>query len=230
MRKQGCEDKITDVIKNHYQNAEAYIRIEKAGPRFKVKRGVKQGDPLSPNLFTCVLESVFRRLEWEGCGMSVFGKRINNLRFADDIALIAQNITDLQKMTVELFRECEKIGLQPNKLKTKYMSNNPDTQLNIEGTHIEKVDDYVYLGQLVSFEERVEKELRIRKQKAWGKFWAMKGIFKGDMSTRAKIKLLESCVMPVLCYGAQTWALTKSQVAGLKITQRAMERSTVKSR
>ena len=72
---------------------------------------------------------------------------------------------------------------------------------------------------------RVEKELQVRKNKAWGKFWQLKKIFKNKkLNLKMKIKILESCVLPVLSYGAQTWSLTKSQTIKLQNTQRAMER------
>jgi hypothetical protein len=228
MHKQGCQTEVIRILQNLYQNAEAYIKIESAGPRFKVKRGVKQGDPLSPNLFTCALESIFRELDWEEYGMSINGMRLHNLRFADDLILISGNKDELERMGEELFAKCDEWGLQANKIKTKYMSNNIDTQLTIEGTIIEKVEEYTYLGQVISISKGIESELAVRKEKAWRSYWSLKGIFKGNMSIRSKIRVLEMCVMPVLCYGAQTWALTKSQVEGLRVTQRTMERSILK--
>ena len=59
--------------------------------KFVIKRGRKQGDPLSPNLFNAVLEKACRELEWEEYGIMVDGKRLNNLRFADDIVLISES-------------------------------------------------------------------------------------------------------------------------------------------
>jgi len=100
--------------------------------------------------------------------------------------------------------------------------------LEIERTEIEEVEDYTYLGQVVSFREGMEKELRARKSRAWNGFWALKGIFKGEMNLKSKIKIWEMCVLPVLCYGAQTWAITKSRMEALRSTQRAMERSILK--
>jgi hypothetical protein len=83
-------------------------------------------------------------------------------------------------------------------------------------------------AQVISISKGIESELAVRKEKAWRSYWSLKGIFKGNMSTRSKIRVLEMCVMPVLCYGAQTWALTKSQVEGLRVTQRTTERSILK--
>ena len=58
------------------------------------------------------------------------------------------------------------------------------------------MEDYPYLGRTVSFSGGMKKEI-------WGSFWALKGIFEGDMSVRAKVKIMKS---------AQTWALTNTQV------------------
>lgn len=227
---QGCQVEVVEMLENLYRGAEAFLKIEDEGPRFKVGRGVKQGDPLSPNLFTCMLEKIFRELDWGGHGMSINGSRLNNLRFADDIILIGRSRSELEIMGRELFAKCRAKGLEPNITKTKYMSNNPESTLEIEGVEIEKVEEYTYLGRIVSFNNNSEKELRVRKAKAWKSYWALRGVFKGKLSVKSKIKILESCVMPVLTYGAQTWALTKTQVVGLKKTQRAMERSILNIR
>ena len=89
----------------------------------------------------------------------------------------------------------------------------------------DRVEEYVYLGQTISVREGMEREMNVRRQKVWRKYWSLRRVFKGKMSVKSKVKILESCVIPVLCYGAETWALTKSQVSSLQKTQRAMERS-----
>ena len=95
-----------------------------------------------------------------------------------------------------------------------------DQEIAIEGGRIEQVEEYVYLGQTISTKEGMEKEQKVRRAKAWKKFWTL-----SKMSIRSKIKILESCVIPVLSYGAETWALTKMQVDKLQKTQRSMERN-----
>ena len=92
------------------------------------------------------------------------------------------------------------------------------------------MDEFVYLGQMISKEGGIEKEIRRRRSKAWAKYWSLRGIFKSKMSVKAKIKILESCVMPVLTYGAETWALTLTQTRSLQKTQRAMERAILNVR
>ena len=74
----------------------------------------------------------------------------------------------------------------------------------------------------------MEKELEARKNKAWGESWSLKNVFENrKLNLKAKIRVVESCVLSVLCYGAQTWSywsLTKAQTEKLQNTQRTMER------
>lgn len=228
LKNQGVEPKYIKLIKEIYKDAKTYVRTDRKGETFPIKKGVRQGDPLSSNLFNAVLEEVFRNLEWEGRGLKIDGKWLNNLRFADDIVLISENKDEVQKMLEELTKACRRVGLVINASKTKYMSNTDRGDVYANNNKIEKVNEYTYLGQILSFEDRTNKEIATRKRKAWAGFWALKQIFKSEMSTTSKIKILESNIIPILTYGAQTWSLTKQQTEGIKKTQRAMERSILK--
>lgn len=86
---------------------------------FVFKRGIKQGDPLSSNLFNAVLEEVFRDLEWEEVGIRVNGKRLNNLKFADDIVLMGESRKEIEKMLSEPIKACGEPDLEINTENTK---------------------------------------------------------------------------------------------------------------
>jgi len=109
------------------------------------------------------------------------------LRFADDIVLIGSNVEEIVAMAEELLVECARRSLEANMFKTKYMSNNRETELTILNTLIERVQEYLYLGRMISFSEGMDLELTNRRERAWKKFWSLKGIFKGQMSLEAKI-------------------------------------------
>jgi len=69
---------------------------------------------MSPKIFMTVLEYAFKQLEWEQRCINIDDKRLNNLRFADDIVLIADDIQEAQEMLTELANATTKIGLQIN--------------------------------------------------------------------------------------------------------------------
>ena len=80
------------------------------------------------------------------------------------------------------------------------------------------IENYTCLGQNISFQNGVDKEIQIMKEKSLKRFWALGKIFKGNMSVQAKTKILNMCVIPVLTYGAQTWALIKVQQEKIRST------------
>lgn len=225
LARQGTPVTFIKILQNLYKNASAYVKLDKKGTSFRVKRGVRQGDPLSPNLFNAVLEHAFRMLDWEEKGIRIDGKRLNNLRFADDVILVSSQVDELGKMAADLKKVCEEVGLKINMSKTKFMSNNPKAKLLLDGTELEKVEEYSYLGQTISTNNKFNAEINKRIKNGWKSFWALKYVFKSKMKLPTKIKILDSCVIPSLTYGAQTWALTKTQRHRLQVTQNRMLRS-----
>ncbi len=71
LQNQGINQKYIKEIKSIYiyQQAETYINMHRKGDNFKIECGVRQGNDLSTNLFSCILEAIFRKLEWEKQGL-----------------------------------------------------------------------------------------------------------------------------------------------------------------
>ena len=89
------------------------------------------------------------------------------------------------------------------------------------------MNEIVYLGQLISFENGIGKEIERRISLAWKNYWSLKSIYKEKLNIKTKTRIFESCTQSVLIYGAQTWTLTNKQLKRLNTTQRNMERSLV---
>lgn len=221
------ESQYITVLRNIYKNSRAKIKLEKEGEKFPIEKGVRQGDPLSPKIFTAVLESIFRKLDWSKKGFRINGEYLSHLRFADDIAVFAENETDLTNMLSDLAQESQNVGLSINFSKTKIISNSQENNpVIIEGQHIEYVKEYIYLGQSVSFDHHTEEEVRRRIAIAWKKYWGLKEIMKNkSVNIRIKSKLFDIAVLPCLTYACQCWSLRKSEEEMLAICQRKMERS-----
>ncbi|MCJ3464053.1 hypothetical protein LNY58_26555, partial [Klebsiella pneumoniae] len=83
----------------------ATIVLHKESSKIPIRKGVRQGDTISPVLFTACLQEVFRTLDWEQVGVRVNGEYLSNLRFADDIALLSNSGDELQSMITDLNRQ-----------------------------------------------------------------------------------------------------------------------------
>lgn len=111
-RKTRSSNKIYTHIKKHYYcNSTAQIKLETAGKEFPIERGVRQGDPISPKLFTAVLEQIYRNLDWSQYGLNIDGESLSHLKFADDLVLFSENSHELQIMLQQLSDESDKAFL-----------------------------------------------------------------------------------------------------------------------
>ncbi len=77
----------------------------------------------------------------------------------------------------------------------------------------------------MSFENNLKNEISRRRAHAWRNFWLLRETCKSKMTLKVKRKRLESCTLPILTNGFQTWATTEAQNLQLKRTQVAMEHS-----
>ena len=78
-------------------------------------------------------------------GIKIAGININNLRYADDITLMAENEEELKSLLMRVKEESEKVGLKLNIQKIKIMASYPITSWQIDGKIMETVTDY-FLG------------------------------------------------------------------------------------
>ena len=90
---------------------------------FEVRKGVRQGCILSPYLFNMYSEYILRRVEFEdNIGVKVGGRTINNLQYADETTILAENKEDMGKLLKKLKEESKKARLMLNLQKTKIMT------------------------------------------------------------------------------------------------------------
>ena len=76
-------------------------------------------------------------------GIKIAGRNINNLRYADDITLMAESKQELKSLLMKVKEESEKVGLKLNIQKTKIMASCPITSWQIDG---ETVRDFIFGG------------------------------------------------------------------------------------
>ena len=79
-------------------------------------------------------------------GIKIARRNINNLRYADDTTLIAENKEELKSLLMKVKEESEKTGLKLNIQKTKVMVSGPITSWQIDGETMETVTDFIFLS------------------------------------------------------------------------------------
>ena len=76
-------------------------------------------------------------------GIKIAGRNINNLRYPDDITLMAESEEELKSLLMKVKEESEKVGLKLNIQKTKIMASGPITSWEIGGETVETVSDFI---------------------------------------------------------------------------------------
>ena len=83
-------------------------------------------------------------------GIKIVGRNINNLRYADDITLMAESKEELKSLFMKVNEESEKASLKLKIQKTKIMASGPITSWQIDGESMETVTDFISLGSKIT--------------------------------------------------------------------------------
>ena len=221
----GIPEKIISIIKMIYNEFQAKVICgTNLSDSFYLKTGVRQGCLLSPLLFTMCIDWVMKRsteqvqrgLQWN------FHKSLEDLDFADDIALLAHRFQDIQGKTNDLVMYGGQIGLHVNVAKTKVLkvNNKMNTDLTINNSIVDEVKEFVYLGSKITSDGDATSEVENRIPKARAAFASLRNIWKSSVITiQTKIRIFKSNILGVLLYGSESWKVTKHITNKLEVFQ-----------
>ena len=139
---------------------------------------------------------------------------INNLRYADDKVLLAESEQQLQQILDSVNTAGKEFGMKMNPKKTKMMLINRDDNksmmnITIDGTPVEQVNKFVYLGQLITDDGKCDSEIFRRIEIAQGTFMKMARVLtSGQIALTTLKRLLKCYVWTTLLYGSETWTIT----------------------
>ena len=135
-----------------YAGQEATVRTRHGKTDwFQIGKGVHQGCILSPCLFNFYAEYIMQnaRLDEAQAENKIAWRNINNLKYADDPALMAESEEELKSLLMKV-EENEKAGLKLNIQKAQVMASGPITSWQIDGETMETVRDYIFLGSKIT--------------------------------------------------------------------------------
>ena len=169
---------------------------------------------LSPLLFLVVLDWVTRTAyasSEKGIQWTLL-RKLEDLEFADDLALLSHCLQDIQDKVNALKETAQRVGLTISQEKTKLLrTNNMQEAPAIEGSVVKDVDEFVYLGSKISKTGGTDEDVTARIKKAQQAFAILRPVWKlTAISTITKFRVFNSNVKAVLLYGAETWKVTNS--------------------
>ena len=212
MKKFNISGKLIETIQSLYENAMSAVLVQgTTGEWFHTSVGVRQGCLLSPTLFNIFLEGIIiHALENFNGTISIGGRKITNLRFADDIDGITGEEDELTELVHNLDTAAEKFGMEISAEKTKIMTNNGTLQrdITIQGQKLETVNHFKYLGAIIC-DEGSRREVLSRAAQTMAALARLKIIWKDkNIRIKHKIRLMRALVMTIFLYACETWTLT----------------------
>lgn len=211
----GVPEKIVNLIKKGYNGFKCRVLHQNVTSQpFETISGVRQGCLLSPLLFLLVLDDVMKNAlsvsGAKGLKWNIFGERLEDLDFADDIALLAHRHSEMQEKLDNLVIESAKVGLNLNVSKTVAMrldTLNEYQPFKVDGNDIKWLDNFEYLGSFISNTDGgTERDVVSRISKARHAFARLRRVWRmHHISLKTKLNIFDSCVKSVLLYGSETW-------------------------
>ena len=202
-------------------NLKAVIKTKDGPTRpIQIKDSIRQGGVLSVIQYATVMDEIAKEIEKRNIGVPIpnSNRRIGCLLWMDDVVLLAENEKDLQEMLTITKKTADKYHIVFGQEKSKTM--NTTTKANKESKimgemMLEETAKYKYLGELITKRGTLIPQIEEAERKAQATLQTiltiagdptMKGI---QMDTMWK--LVETCIIPTITYGSETWEMNKKE-------------------
>src|SRR5438552_16407080 len=158
-------------------------------------------------------ENIMRHIEGVGC-LIIGGHTLNNLRYADDIVLIAQSKEKLQEILDIIDFYSEENGLSINQKKTECIvvskkQNVMDSGITLKGNPIKQVENFKYLGTWITNDGKCDEEIKSRIAMAKDTFCKLTNIFLNrNIRLSTKLNVLNTYVYSILLYASECWTIS----------------------
>ena len=151
-------------------------------------------------------------LEEAQAGIKIARRNINNLRYADNITVMAESEEELKSLLMKMKEESEKVGLKLNIQKTKIMASSPITSWEIDGETVETVSDFILGGSKITADGDYSHEIKRRLLLGRKVMTNLDSILKcRDITLPTKVCLVKAMVFPVVMYGCESWTVKEAE-------------------
>ena len=169
-------------------------------------------------------------------GIRIARRNINNLTYADDTTLMAENEEELKSLVMKVKAESEKAGLKLNIQKTKIVASSSITSWQIDGETMETVSDFIFLGSKITADDdychEIKRHLLLERKAMTNRDSILKsrditlptkvclvkvminldGILRSrDIILLTNIHIVKAMLFPVVLYGFENWTIKKAE-------------------
>ena len=149
-------------------------------------------------------------LEEAQAGIKIAGRNINNLRYSDDTALMAESEEELKSLLMKVKKESEKSALKLNIQKMKIIASDPITSWLIDGETMETVRDFIFFGSKITADGDCSHEIKRCLLLGRKTMTNLDSLLKSrDITLPTQVCLVKALVFPVITYGCETWTIKK---------------------
>ena len=147
------------------------------------------------------------KLDEAQAGIKVARRNINNLKYADDITLMAESEEELKTLLMRVEEKSEKAGLKLNIQRLKVMASGAFTSWQIHG---ETVVDIIFLVSKITADGDHIYDVKRRLLLGRKTMTKLDSVLKSrDITLLTKVRLVKTVVFPVVIYGCESWAIKK---------------------
>ena len=137
---------------------------------------------------------------------------INNLGYAEDSTLKAENEEELKSPLMKVKEESEKASLSLNIQKTKIMASSPINSWQVDGETVETVVALIFLGSKIPADGDRSHEIKRRLLLGRKARTNLDSILKSrDITLPTKVRLVKAMLFPVVTYGCESWTKKKAE-------------------
>ena len=188
------------------------FRLMAAWENFQNNCRIGQGCLLSPTLFNIFLERImYDALEEHDGRVSMGGRNVTNLRFADDIYALAEEEQELEALIKILDKTCTMYQMEFSAEKTKLMTNSANGiqgEIKVKVQKLGIITSFKYFGGSVS-DDGSKAEILSRIAQATAALTNLKPICRDNkISFGSKVKLMRTLVIPIFLCACESWTLT----------------------
>ena len=165
-------------------------------------------------LFNLFAEYIIQnaRLDESQAAIKIAGRNINNLRYADNITLMAESEEELKSLLIKVKVESDKVGLKLNIQKMKIMASTPITSQAIDGETGNSVRFNFWGGSKITVDDDCSHEIKRRLLLGRNVMTNLDSILKSrDITLPTKVCLVKAMVFPLVMYGCERWTVKKAE-------------------